>query len=327
MLLPGDIVASPVIDSAGNILVKANVELTEFIIHSLMAKEYRGIYIFDELSDEITKDMDVSLDVQLAALSALAKTDIETCIYVANRIMEECAGMEFVTTDLSALASYDSSTYMHSVSVAKYCAVLGVRLGMKEERLKNLTAAALLHDIGKTLVPQQIVNKPGKLTESEWETMQMHTVFGYEILKQNTSVPSAVRMAVYEHHENQDGSGYPRGLLGDDIYLPAMVIHICDVYDAMISRRAYKEPVPAGEVVEYMLSGCSTLFKEEIVTEFLKSLVIFPKGTLVRLSDKGAAIVVENNSGYPLRPRIRRMTGEYVDLLKDNSLTIMDYIL
>lgn len=246
-LLPGDIVASSVIDNAGNILVKANVELTEFIIHSLIAKGYRGVYIFDELSEDVVRDTDVPLEVQIEAIRALSSIDIEACLYVANRIVDECAEMEFVTTDLSLLSSYDSNTYIHSVSVSKYCAMLGMRLGLGEKRIINLTAAALLHDIGKTLVPVKLINKPGKLTDEERQMVQMHATFGYEILKKNMSVPSAVRMAVYEHHENFDGSGYPRGLLGDDIYILGMAIHVCDVYDAMISRRPYKEPVPAGK--------------------------------------------------------------------------------
>ena len=321
----GDVLARPILDASGNILVQSNVALSDFRISQLKEKKYQGVFIYDELSKDIQLQEDLPLNLKLEALQALSEIDIDACLYLANNIVQALSSQRNIITDLSALCNHDTYTYYHCINVAKYCAVLGIRLNLADDKLKNLVASALLHDLGKLCIPANILNSTKQLTDEERALIEEHPTFGYDILKQDITIPSAVRIAVYEHHENFDGTGYPRGLNGCDISDLAMIIHVCDVFDALISKRSYKQQIQAFVVIEYLMSQCGKQFDINIVSEFIKSLILFPKGTFVNLSDNTQAIVFENNPDYPLRPIIIRLDGTLVDLLSVNNLTIIDY--
>ena len=319
-------VARTVFSVEGTVLLQANTYLSDFLINRLKTLGYSGIYILDKISEGITLRETLPIYLQLEALQSVASRNIDNCIFLSNKIVDELSNNSTIQTDLSAISNHDNYTYMHSVNVAMFCGVVGIKMNLSYEQVKDLISAALLHDIGKCNIPTSILNKPGELTDEEYAIIKQHPTTGYNMLQSNTDISSKLRIAVYAHHENIDGSGYPRGIKGDDIYILARIIHVCDVYDALISERAYKKALCPNEVVEFLLGNCSTMFDEKIVKIFLDNLVIFPNGSMVKLSTGDEAIVIDNYLGYPLRPLVRTMDGEEINLKEINNITILDYV-
>ena len=234
-------VAKAILNEKGDILVHANVMLTEPLIQQMRKRELTGIYIEDALSEDIFLEELISEDTERKAVKALQNLDIDAAMDVAELIVDEITDMSEISLDMSSLRSKSNSTYEHSIDVSIYAVMIGIGMGMRKGLLKELAVSALLHDIGKLQIPTKLLHKPGKLTPEEYEEMKKHSEYGYELLKDNVMMTSKIKMGVYMHHENVDGTGYPLGLEGDQIYLFAKIIHIADVYDAICSKRSYKK--------------------------------------------------------------------------------------
>ena len=209
-------------------------------------------------------------------------------------------------------------------------------LGRSDEELrrlilKELSAAGLLHDIGKLNLPLDLLEKAGPLSEEEYETMKTHSELGYERLKENINISSKTKMGVYMHHENVNGSGYPLGLRDDQIYMFAKIIHIADVYDAITSERPYKKAQSPKEAIEFLMNNAGKMFQPEYVKAFITYIPVYPKGRNVILSDGNVAVVVENRQYHTLYPVVRRLSeGETIDLADQNEnlsdpLSILDF--
>lgn len=226
-------VAKAILNEKGDILVHANVMLTEPLIQQMRKRELTGIYIEDALSEDIFLEELISEDTERKAVKALQNLDIDAAMDVAELIVDEITDMSEISLDMSSLRSKSNSTYEHSIDVSIYAVMIGIGMGMRKGLLKELAVSALLHDIGKLQIPTKLLHKPGKLTPEEYEEMKKHSEYGYELLKDNVMMTSKIKMGVYMHHENVDGTGYPLGLEGDQIYLFAKIIHIADVYDAI----------------------------------------------------------------------------------------------
>jgi HD-GYP domain-containing protein (c-di-GMP phosphodiesterase class II) len=175
---------------------------------------------------------------------------------------------------LTHLEQHDEYTYRHSVGVALISRIIGKARGMQEHELLELTTSAFLHDIGKFHIPEEIMNKPGKLTDSEFEQVKNHTEYGYQMLKRTVGITKRQALVALQHHEREDGSGYPFGLKGDEIDPHSKIVAVADVFHAMISKRIYKNPVPFYKVLQEMsqnVYGTLDLSKEHTI--FLESIV------------------------------------------------------
>ena len=223
---------------------------------------------------------------------------------------------------MTDLRECDDYTYAHSVNVALYCAIIGLSMGMDEKALEELAFAGLLHDLGKMAIPSEILNKEGRLTQEEYQIMKSHAKLSYDVLKERWDVTPNVKVAVLYHHENVDGSGYPTGITGDEMTLYTKIIHVADVFDALLSKRPYKEPYSAYEVSEYMMGACGIMFDTTVVTALLKHVPLYPKGTEMIMSDGRHCIIVENKDLHNLRPIIRLMDGTTIDLTDKEYLNI-----
>lgn len=184
---------------------------------------------------------------------------------------------------------------------------------------------------GKLNLPLDLLEKAGPLSEEEYETMKTHSELGYERLKENINISSKTKMGVYMHHENVNGSGYPLGLRGDQIYMFAKIIHIADVYDAITSERPYKKAQSPKEAIEFLMNNAGKMFQPEYVKAFITYIPVYPKGRNVILSDGNVAVVVENRQYHTLYPVVRRLSdGETIDLAEQNEnlsepLSILDF--
>ncbi|RLJ37406.1 HD-GYP domain-containing protein [Acidovorax sp. 106] len=224
---------------------------------------------------------------------------------------------------LARLKTADDYTYMHSVAVCAMMVALAKQVGLSEEHTRSAGMAGLLHDLGKAAIPLAVLNKPGKLTDDEFEVIKSHPVEGYNMLKEGGSVEDSVLDACLHHHEKIDGSGYPDKLKGDEITLIARMTAICDVYDAITSDRPYKRGWDPSESLRRMAEWTKGHFDPRLFQAFVKSIGIYPVGSLVRLTSGRIGVVMEQGEKSLTSPRVKvffstksdlRIPPEVVDL-------------
>lgn len=224
-----------------------------------------------------------------------------------------------IAVDINVLKTSDEYTFKHSVDVATLAMVVAKRQGMSREDIYNIGVAGLLHDMGKSKIPNEILNKPAKLDEAEFAVMKQHPLLGYAILKDKKEFNTAVSMAVLQHHEKMNGRGYPMGVTGDKITPYAKILSVVDVYDALVTERPYKKPLSQRTAVEMIMSMTEEL---DIVSmkNFLASVILYAVDTTVQLSNGEEAVVVKNNPEAVLRPVVVGCTtGKVYDLATDLS--------
>ncbi|GAC1414927.1 MAG: cyclic di-GMP phosphodiesterase [Burkholderiaceae bacterium] len=206
---------------------------------------------------------------------------------------------------LVRLKDQDDYTYMHSVAVCALMIALATEMGFSEEEIFDAGTAGLLHDIGKMSVSTAILNKPAKLSDEEFRAVKQHPQAGYDLL-QNADGMSRMAMDVcLHHHEKMDGSGYPKGLSGDQISIHARMGAICDVYDAVTSDRPYKEGWAPADSIKKMASWTASHFDKAVFQAFVKVVGIYPVGTLVRLQSGRLGVVIEHSKSSLLTPRVK----------------------
>ena len=224
---------------------------------------------------------------------------------------------------LARLKTADDYTYMHSVAVCAMMVALAKQLGLGEEQTRIAGLAGLLHDLGKANMPIEILNKPGKLTDAEFAIIKTHPEEGIKLLANAQNLAPGVLDVCLHHHEKVDGSGYPEGLRGDQISLLAKMGAVCDVYDAITSNRPYKEGWDPAESLRKMAEWAQGHFDSSVFQAFVKSLGIYPIGSLVQLSSGRLAVVVEQTAKSLTMPRVQvffstksnlRIPPEVVDL-------------
>ncbi len=311
---PGMIVGRSVHNEQGKILVNYRVTLTDKLIERMREKGLHGFYIEDKLSEDIEINELISEELEVKAARALQKMDIDAALDVAGEITEELSANGDINVNLMSLRTNSDYTYKHSINVAVLSVLTGIGLGLKKPILRELAASGLLHDIGKLNIPVETLDKPGALTEEEYELIKKHSEFGYEKIKDNIAISSKTKMGVYMHHENINGTGYPLGLSGDQIYMFAKIIHIADVYDAITSERVYKRAQSPGEAIEFLMKNAGSMFQPEYVKAFVTYIPVYPRGRNVVLSDGSVAVVVENRQHNTLYPIVRKMDGTTIDL-------------
>ena len=206
---------------------------------------------------------------------------------------------------LVRLKTADDYTYMHSVAVCALMIALGRKLGLDESTLQQAGMAGLLHDIGKMGVPSDVLNKPGKLTDDEFVVVRRHPTQGWEILKAAGMTDEVTLDVCLHHHERIDGRGYPERLAGEQISLFARMGAVCDVYDAISSERCYKRPWTPGESIKRMAGWREGHFDEKVFQAFLKTVGIYPTGTLVKLKSGRLGVVMEQAEESLLKPSVK----------------------
>ncbi|MEZ3479258.1 MAG: HD domain-containing protein [Lachnospiraceae bacterium] len=322
---PGMCLAYNMYDADGHTLICSGSILSKFYIKKLNEYGFDGVYINDELSEDIEIEPVISPDLRTEGLINVRNSDVDGCKGVAKKIVSQVLHKGVLSLDLTDLRCFDGYTYAHSVNVAVLSCIIGFGLKMNEESLEQLVMAGLLHDLGKLVVPPEILNKPARLTNEEYEVMKQHATLSYEIIKERWDISAQVKAAVLFHHENVDGSGYPQGIYGDSMTIFTKILHVADVYDALVSRRPYKNPYSPFEACEYLMGAGGIMFDTKVVEALLLYVPFYPKGTQVELSDGRQGIIVDNRGSRNLRPLLRLLDGTMMDLLeqKNFNLTIL----
>ena len=310
---PGMLLGKPVYDAFSRMLVAKKRPLTAEYIQKLKIRGYLGFYIEDEFSEGIEVKEAISPELRNRGVDALRKKNIDATMQVAKDIVGQILHSDTISLDMVDLRTFDDYTYRHSVNVAVLSTIIGMGMGLNQSELNDVCIGAIFHDMGKLMIDGDIINKQGRLTKDEFRLIKMHPQLSLELLTNRWNVSIEAKEAILCHHENDDGSGYPRGLQKEEIPLYARIIHVADVYDALTSKRPYKDPYTPSESIEYLMGGCNILFDEKVVRAFLKWVPVYPKGVVVKLSDGRDAIVCENTKN-PIRPKVRLRSGEILDL-------------
>ena len=315
-LIPGMILARSILNSNGRVLLAAGITFTEEYICKLKILNLDILFIKDAKYADITIPEYLSIETQQRSLSILSATmvkltnegtfSVDAVASVASDIVEELVGQADVIIHLTGIAIHDNCTLSHSLNCSIYSALLARYAGFSISQIKIITCGALLHDMGKIEIDKQILNKPGRLTEDEFAVMKQHALLGFNLLtKKRLELSSLIAHMAWQHHEKIDGTGYPRGLKGEEILSYARLLSITDVYDAITAHRPYHDAMKPEIAYNVILSGLGTTFDENFGRIFLSKIALYTPGTEVLLNTGERAIIVFVPVCSPQRPRIR----------------------
>lgn len=282
---------------------------------------------FDRASfNEYYKETVDLVKTAFKSISLFREVPVARMQQLANEKIDVLVDAPGVMNHLLMIRHTDDYTFEHSVNVAVLSGIIGKWMGITGQELRDLIFAGLMHDIGKSQVPVEILNKPGKLLPDEMEIMKLHTTKGYYLLKEVPQVPTVVMWAVLQHHERMDGSGYPLRLKSGGIHKFARIIAVADIYDAMTSDRVYRKRTTPYHVIEDLFRQMFDLLDPEVCSTFLYHVKDFMTGNIVMLSDGRQAEIVHSGN-YPTGlPIVRTVDGLFINLEQKRDIKIFGLI-
>ncbi|WP_290589336.1 HD-GYP domain-containing protein [Alicyclobacillus sp.] len=345
---PNRVLARNILDERGRVLLARGITLTPHWVQRLLSLGITSVCIEDERTDDVCPAELITPETRQRVLAATYDTLTELVSVPTSRrvrstrvrgrmrplveeIIEEMRELGHAGQQFGNVYLTDGELYHHSVNVTLYALALGIALRLSTEQLIHLGLGALLHDVGKLRIPRPILKKPGRLTEDEYQTVKLHTVYGYEILRDAGELPSVSNVIALQHHERMDGSGYPAGIGGTEIHLFGRVTAVADVYEALTANRVYRAGYLPHDAYEMLLAGSGSLFDPRVIDAFVRTVDVYPVGMTVRLSNGCKGVVVRTSRRQSQRPVVRLLETESgqpvqppveVDLAKELTLAI-----
>lgn len=230
---------------------------------------------------------------------------------------------------VSAILSSDMKGYDQAragINCAILSVVVGQNMKLPPHRLIHLASGALLHDVGMLRVPDEIIKKKGTLTPEEAQKMRAHPLLSYRIIIKELQYPDDVGLVGLQHHERWDGDGYPRKTAGQDIDLLARIVSVADAFEAMVSQKPYRNSMIGYAAIKNLLSDNSRRFDPDVLKAFVRSMGIYPIGSIVVLNNAAVARVIDTHADAPLRPRLRIIVDEFSKHFKDDSGDTIDLL-
>jgi putative nucleotidyltransferase with HDIG domain len=240
-----------------------------------------------------------------SASSMIPMDDYNHVEKIVQSMVREVYSNPKMLYNMIELMGTDMYTYTHSVNVAVLSILTAKSLGLDKKTVEKIGIGALLHDIGKSRIDNELINKPGKYSTDEYETMKEHSKHGYDMVRSDTVISPITKQIIYFHHERLDGSGYPEGLQGNQIPVYVRLVTICDMFDAMISDRSYRTKMSVYEALEVLNAESVYNIDPSILSSFIENIAVYTVGSSVQLTDGRVGIVVKNNKAYPTRPVVR----------------------
>jgi len=336
--------ARPIYDK-GSVLLNKGVKNLYKYKQKLLSIGVKHLYVKDKFSYDIEVDPVIKESTRRRGEEVVEETfekikngfldlDVKNMKSLIDDITSEIIINEEVLLNLASLKNTSSYTYEHSVNVSVISITLGKILGYSQDDLFKLGMGGILHDMGKILIPEDILNKAGSLTEFEYQVMKNHSELGFDYLQALETVSPMSRIIVLSHHERVDGSGYPRGKVKDEIHEFARIGAIADVFDALTSDRVYRKRWPTYKAAEYIMNNTEKLFDYELVKKLMPQLSFYPNGTEVILSTGHRGLILSQNVGFPTRPLVRLIEDEEgnemekeLDLLKHLNIIVDDVVM
>lgn len=353
----GMVLGETLYDPTGNVLLSKGIELRHSYIEKIALLNLETIlvsdvskYIFEEptlspvdpVLSMVNRDMIVAetrsdaTDLVRQFMDGLGGStgtpNIDKILLIVNQIIDEILKNDEIAFNLGDLKSVDDYTFEHSVNVCVLSLLSGIALGLKKASLVELGIGAILHDIGKILIPQEVLNKPGLLNDEEFDTVKRHARLGYEVLIRIKGVSQASCAVALYHHERFDGNGYPTAIEQETIPLYSRIVAIADVFDALTSDRVYSRKISPYKAMEYVISMVGAHFDTEIVKKFTRQLGFFYKGLHLELNTGETAIVIVTQNARPIVRVIRdsqgmELSAHYeIDMLKNPTIHVKNVI-
>lgn len=346
-LVEGMVTAKSIYTPDGLLVVPEKVTLTEPIIRHLDALGIFSVVVEDKIrkpgEDEGISEIEKTPEFKAFKKSYIEnknrlndafnqvidrktrKEDISKLIDESWKTCHQATNSYDTINMLYSMHSYSDSTYMHSMNVGIIASLIGKWLGWSEDEQRLLHTCGLFHDIGKLTIPKEILDKPGKLTNEEYEIMKTHTVEGYNLIKDIGLDPTVVNAALM-HHERCDGGGYPMGISREKIDRFSKVIAIADVYEAMTANRVYRNGMCPFDVIARIEEDGFMQFETEYLLVFLNNIVDTYLNSKVKLSNGEKAEVILINRQKNSRPLVLTTSGRAIDLYRDSSIRIEEVI-
>lgn len=347
-LKPGMKIDQSIVDRLGRNLVTRGSILDEYIIDSMLKMGIMTVYIQEgtiepediesKISPEIKRKIEklhtddpakvnlsasvrkrVSEGIQFIYNNAESDKLANATDSIASDLMKAIDSNDAIAIDINELKTSDEYTFKHSVDVATIAMILGKQQGLSKQQVYELGVSGLLHDVGKTRIPTEILNKPARLNDDEFAIMKQHSVYGYHMLEKKGEFNKEICYAVLQHHEKINGKGYPLGFNEKQITPYAKILSVADIYDALVTERPYKSAFSQRDAVEMIMSMTGEL-DMTAMKSFLESMILYPVDSIVDLSNGEKAKVVKNSPHYILRPTVVSIeSGKVYNLGEDLS--------
>jgi len=341
-LKPGMKLAKDIILNDGRFLLLKGFTLKERYIDKIRLYDIPYVYVEKEVEKVQYFNEEIIYSETFHNVKNIMKSvrnggsiDVSSVKSTVSKTVQSIFNNDNVFMKLSGIRDIDNYTYLHSIDVCIYSIIAGKSLNLLPDMLNNLALGALLHDIGKCKIPPEILNKPAKLSESEFEIMKKHTEYGYDILRKTPGLSEDVARIALNHHEHWDGAGYPRGLKGEEIDLLSRIVAIADVYDALTADRVYRRRFMPHKAVEYLISNSRAQFDPQILNIFMDNIAVYPPDIIVMLSTGEIGKVVKSKGPPSIRPKIMVIARKEgppvyepyeVDLARNPEVSIIDII-
>lgn len=359
-LKENEVLAENIVNISNQILLRKDALLSSKSMERIKALGFKSLYVKnpeeEALLEEEVKDIidpalrkravldvkecvdtffaSVSKQKQQLMFGDSGQALIDTLDQVSGSLIDEILNSQDLTISIMDIKSESHYLYEHAINTAVLAIMLGAKIGLNVNDMKNIAIASMLINIGYKNIDQEVYDHADPLTEGQWAQIKQHPILSYEILTNNTSLNAHIKTIVIQHHERLDGSGYPKGLTSADIHPHTKIVMIADVYDAMTSDRKHRLAYPHNEVVEYIMGNAGTLFDFDLASTFTRCVILYPAGSYVLLSNGLKAVILKNHPKHPLRPIVRTFkhgilnneADGYIDLLETHNLTIQKII-
>ncbi|TCP57682.1 putative nucleotidyltransferase with HDIG domain [Tumebacillus sp. BK434] len=343
-ITPETRLAQPLLDEKGLVLLNKGVVLSDSLAKRLLNLGITSVYIEDVRTEDVVIEEVISQETRQEALQLVFTTlqSVQTSeqhprqFYqdlngrnirrLFDTVLHEMKGKPNLLLSVSNIYTSDGFLYHHSVNVALMALAIGIEYGLTEKQLLDLGVGTLLHDIGKLRLPQDILNKPGRLTPEEYEIIKQHPMIGYEMLRLQDDISVVSAHVALQHHERVDGTGYPRGIKGEEMHIFGKITAVADVYEALTANRVYRKGQLPHEALELLLGACGTHFDREIVELFLKTVAIYPTGLTVRLNSGETGVIIRQNPTHPQRPVIRVLQDAAGRPVEAYEINLMEHL-
>jgi HD-GYP domain-containing protein (c-di-GMP phosphodiesterase class II) len=318
----------------GRVLLKAGTKLKPRYIQRLQELGVMSLYVME--SDDVLNVPAVLSEVtRIQAMKTVRNVtdnlrddmtiDGAQVQNMVDTMIDEIISNREILVGLGDIRTADSYTFGHCVNVCVLCILIGLSLGFTREKLRDMAVGALLHDIGKVVIPKEILAKSDKLSKEEFEIIKEHPSKGFEVIKKIKDVNIISAHVAYQHHERLDGSGYPRGLSGDEIHEFGSIAAVADVYDALIADRVYRQALTPDKAAAVLRSYAYTQFSSYVVEKLLENVAIYPEGSIVELDTGEICRVVLVRKGQTDRPLVRVLIdADGVELTEYEEIDLAD---